>query len=116
MPVLTNPSLRRRLCCCHAHLHPAVGFLHQTGQEGIHEVCAEDWGKTFPPVRRCRTSTEHVVIIRVECERITSNHSPLQATAFLLCGFLVMIGSMTLIVLDWVHNATASPDKHADGH
>lgn len=39
-------SPRRRLCCCHAHLHPALGFLHQTGQEGIHEVCAKDRGKT----------------------------------------------------------------------
>uniref|UniRef100_A0A672ZP54 Sodium-coupled neutral amino acid symporter 2 n=1 Tax=Sphaeramia orbicularis TaxID=375764 RepID=A0A672ZP54_9TELE len=28
------------------------------------------------------------------------------ATAFLLCGFLVMIGSMSLIVLDWIHNAS----------
>ncbi|XP_077449516.1 sodium-coupled neutral amino acid symporter 2 [Stigmatopora argus] len=35
------------------------------------------------------------------------------ATAFLLLGFLVMIGSMTLIILDWVHNATkVVPDGH----
>ncbi|XP_070848150.1 sodium-coupled neutral amino acid symporter 2 [Chaetodon trifascialis] len=38
------------------------------------------------------------------------------ATAFLLCGFVVMIGSMSLIILDWIHNATASPDAHGDGH
>ncbi|KAL6117055.1 slc38a2 [Pungitius sinensis] len=38
------------------------------------------------------------------------------ATAFLLLGFFVMIGSMTLIVLDWINNASASPDAHADGH
>ncbi|XP_074554170.1 sodium-coupled neutral amino acid symporter 2 [Halichoeres trimaculatus] len=38
------------------------------------------------------------------------------ATAFLLCGFVVMIGSMSLIVLDWIHNATAGSDAHADGH
>ncbi|XP_041636379.1 sodium-coupled neutral amino acid transporter 2 [Cheilinus undulatus] len=38
------------------------------------------------------------------------------ATAFLLCGFLVMIGSMSLIILDWIHNASPSPDAHADGH
>ncbi|KAE8281630.1 Sodium-coupled neutral amino acid transporter 2 [Larimichthys crocea] len=38
------------------------------------------------------------------------------ATAFLLCGFVVMVGSMSLIILDWIHNATASPDAHADGH
>ncbi|KAM6896071.1 sodium-coupled neutral amino acid symporter 2 [Lycodopsis pacificus] len=37
------------------------------------------------------------------------------ATAFLLLGFFVMIGSMTLIILDWIHNATASPVVHADG-
>ncbi|XP_038594891.1 sodium-coupled neutral amino acid transporter 2-like [Micropterus salmoides] len=37
------------------------------------------------------------------------------ATAFLLLGFVVMIGSMTLIILDWVHNASASSDS-ADGH
>ncbi|XP_045928601.1 sodium-coupled neutral amino acid transporter 2-like [Micropterus dolomieu] len=37
------------------------------------------------------------------------------ATAFLLLGFVVMIGSMILIILDWVHNASASSDS-ADGH
>uniref|UniRef100_A0A4W6FYV2 Sodium-coupled neutral amino acid symporter 2 n=1 Tax=Lates calcarifer TaxID=8187 RepID=A0A4W6FYV2_LATCA len=36
------------------------------------------------------------------------------ATAFLLCGLLVMCGSMTLIVLDWIHNA--SQDTQANGH
>ncbi|CAN9508120.1 unnamed protein product [Ophioblennius macclurei] len=30
------------------------------------------------------------------------------ATAFLVCGIIVMIGSMTLIILDWIHNAMAS--------
>uniref|UniRef100_A0A671VMG4 Solute carrier family 38 member 4 n=1 Tax=Sparus aurata TaxID=8175 RepID=A0A671VMG4_SPAAU len=38
------------------------------------------------------------------------------ATLFLICGFMVMIGSMSLIILDWIHNATASTDAHADGH
>uniref|UniRef100_A0A3Q3WEN1 Sodium-coupled neutral amino acid symporter 2 n=1 Tax=Mola mola TaxID=94237 RepID=A0A3Q3WEN1_MOLML len=38
------------------------------------------------------------------------------ATAFLLCGFVVMIGSMSLIILDWIHNTSASSDVHADGH
>ncbi|KAL7371358.1 hypothetical protein ABVT39_025445 [Epinephelus coioides] len=38
------------------------------------------------------------------------------ATAFLLLGFLVMIGSMSLIILDWIHNTSASPDTHPDGH
>ncbi|XP_029317882.1 sodium-coupled neutral amino acid symporter 2 [Cottoperca gobio] len=38
------------------------------------------------------------------------------ATAFLILGFVVMIGSMSLIVLDWIHNATASRDAHGDGH
>uniref|UniRef100_A0A8C2ZB18 Sodium-coupled neutral amino acid symporter 2 n=1 Tax=Cyclopterus lumpus TaxID=8103 RepID=A0A8C2ZB18_CYCLU len=38
------------------------------------------------------------------------------ASAFLLLGFFVMIGSMTLIILDWIHNATASPVAPADGH
>ncbi|KAK5849077.1 hypothetical protein PBY51_008749 [Eleginops maclovinus] len=38
------------------------------------------------------------------------------ATAFLLLGFVVMTGSMTLIILDWIHNATAGADKHEDGH
>ncbi|KAM6895331.1 sodium-coupled neutral amino acid symporter 2 [Xenentodon cancila] len=33
------------------------------------------------------------------------------AVAFLLCGFMVMFGSMTLIILDWIHNA-----GNADGH
>ncbi|XP_036614525.1 sodium-coupled neutral amino acid transporter 2 isoform X1 [Trichosurus vulpecula] len=32
------------------------------------------------------------------------------AVFFLLSGFLVMIGSMTLIILDWIHNASS------DGH
>ncbi|XP_019747375.1 sodium-coupled neutral amino acid symporter 2 [Hippocampus comes] len=35
------------------------------------------------------------------------------ATAFLLCGFVVMIGSMSLIILDWVRNASA---ENHDGH
>ncbi|XP_061663358.1 sodium-coupled neutral amino acid symporter 2 [Syngnathoides biaculeatus] len=35
------------------------------------------------------------------------------ATAFLLCGFVVMIGSMSLIIVNWVHNAT---EEHPDGH
>ncbi|XP_074482580.1 sodium-coupled neutral amino acid symporter 2 [Sebastes fasciatus] len=38
------------------------------------------------------------------------------ATAFLILGFMVMTGSMTLIIMDWIHNATASPDEHPDGH
>uniref|UniRef100_A0A8D0AJ85 Sodium-coupled neutral amino acid symporter 2 n=1 Tax=Sander lucioperca TaxID=283035 RepID=A0A8D0AJ85_SANLU len=38
------------------------------------------------------------------------------ATAFLLCGFVVMIGSMSLIMLDWIHNASSSPDAHGNGH
>ncbi|XP_078138338.1 sodium-coupled neutral amino acid symporter 2 isoform X2 [Centroberyx gerrardi] len=38
------------------------------------------------------------------------------ATIFLICGFIVMIGSMSLIILDWIHNATAKQDSHADGH
>ncbi|CAI9611454.1 unnamed protein product [Staurois parvus] len=32
------------------------------------------------------------------------------AALFLISGFVVMIGSMTLIILDWIHSA--SPDKH----
>ncbi|XP_068611195.1 sodium-coupled neutral amino acid symporter 2 isoform X2 [Brachionichthys hirsutus] len=35
------------------------------------------------------------------------------ATLFLSCGFVVMTGSMTLIILDWVHNASVT---HDDGH
>ncbi|XP_073336542.1 sodium-coupled neutral amino acid symporter 2 [Pagrus major] len=38
------------------------------------------------------------------------------ATLFLICGFMVMIGSMSLIILDWIHNASVSTDAHADGH
>ncbi|XP_008282331.1 sodium-coupled neutral amino acid symporter 2 [Stegastes partitus] len=38
------------------------------------------------------------------------------ATLFLICGFIVMIGSMTLIILDWIHNALPSPVTKADGH
>ncbi|KAL3048335.1 sodium-coupled neutral amino acid transporter 2 [Trematomus bernacchii] len=38
------------------------------------------------------------------------------ATAFLILGFVVMTGSMTLIILDWIHNATAGAVKHGDGH
>uniref|UniRef100_A0A8B9HRH8 Sodium-coupled neutral amino acid symporter 2 n=1 Tax=Astyanax mexicanus TaxID=7994 RepID=A0A8B9HRH8_ASTMX len=37
------------------------------------------------------------------------------ACVFLASGFLVMFGSMTLIVLDWIHNAGAS-EAHGDGH
>ncbi|KAJ0012485.1 hypothetical protein NQD34_016819 [Periophthalmus magnuspinnatus] len=34
------------------------------------------------------------------------------ATAFLICGFLVMIGSMTLIILDWTTNSTDNHEGH----
>uniref|UniRef100_A0A8C1P9B4 Sodium-coupled neutral amino acid symporter 2 n=1 Tax=Cyprinus carpio TaxID=7962 RepID=A0A8C1P9B4_CYPCA len=37
------------------------------------------------------------------------------ATLFLIVGFMVMIGSMALIIADWIHNAGSS-DEHADGH
>ncbi|KAM9327550.1 sodium-coupled neutral amino acid symporter 2-like [Pholidichthys leucotaenia] len=37
------------------------------------------------------------------------------ATLFLICGMLVMFGSMTLIILDWIKNASSSPDAH-NGH
>uniref|UniRef100_A0A665V4M9 Sodium-coupled neutral amino acid symporter 2 n=1 Tax=Echeneis naucrates TaxID=173247 RepID=A0A665V4M9_ECHNA len=38
------------------------------------------------------------------------------ATAFLLCGLVVMVGSMTLIMMDWLQNTTASPEAPANGH
>ncbi|KAJ8262472.1 hypothetical protein GJAV_G00166850 [Gymnothorax javanicus] len=34
------------------------------------------------------------------------------ATVFLCSGFFVMIGSMSLIILDWTHNAPTSGDGH----
>uniref|UniRef100_A0A668AUD0 Sodium-coupled neutral amino acid symporter 2 n=1 Tax=Myripristis murdjan TaxID=586833 RepID=A0A668AUD0_9TELE len=34
------------------------------------------------------------------------------ATIFLICGFIVMVGSMTLIILDWIHNTDSKPDGH----
>lgn len=35
----------RCFCCCYADLHPSVCFLHQAGEEGAHEISAEDRGK-----------------------------------------------------------------------
>ncbi|XP_056101351.1 sodium-coupled neutral amino acid symporter 2 [Rhinichthys klamathensis goyatoka] len=37
------------------------------------------------------------------------------ALLFLIMGVVVMICSMTLIILDWIHNAGSS-DDHSDGH
>ncbi|XP_050963118.1 sodium-coupled neutral amino acid symporter 2 [Labeo rohita] len=37
------------------------------------------------------------------------------ATLFLIVGFIVMVGSMALIIVDWIHNAGSS-GEHADGH
>ncbi|KAL7867591.1 hypothetical protein SRHO_G00089750 [Serrasalmus rhombeus] len=37
------------------------------------------------------------------------------AAVFLASGFIVMFGSMTLIILDWIHNAAGSKD-HDKGH
>ncbi|XP_051547482.1 sodium-coupled neutral amino acid symporter 2-like [Myxocyprinus asiaticus] len=37
------------------------------------------------------------------------------ALSFLILGFVVMIGSMTLIILDWIHNIGAS-ESHTNGH
>lgn len=39
----------------------------------------------------------------------------LQAVLFLVSGFVVMFGSMTLIFLDWAHNADATQGQ-GDGH
>ncbi|XP_069012625.1 sodium-coupled neutral amino acid symporter 2 [Embiotoca jacksoni] len=38
------------------------------------------------------------------------------ATAFLVLGIIVMTTSMTLIVLDWIHNTSSSPASQPDGH
>ncbi|KAM6985671.1 sodium-coupled neutral amino acid symporter 2 [Aplochiton taeniatus] len=38
------------------------------------------------------------------------------ATVFLCCGIFVMIGSLTLITLDWIHNTAAASNDHTDGH
>ncbi|XP_047430567.1 sodium-coupled neutral amino acid transporter 2-like [Mugil cephalus] len=38
------------------------------------------------------------------------------ATLFLICGIVVMCGSMTLIIMDWIHNASKSPEEQANGH
>ncbi|NP_001038569.1 sodium-coupled neutral amino acid symporter 2 [Danio rerio] len=37
------------------------------------------------------------------------------ATLFLIMGFLVMTGSMALIIMDWIHNALSS-EEHTGGH
>ncbi|XP_062849999.1 sodium-coupled neutral amino acid symporter 2 [Trichomycterus rosablanca] len=37
------------------------------------------------------------------------------ATLFLCSGFIVMFGCMFLIIMDWIHNSTAS-QGHGDGH
>nr|XP_006633683.1 PREDICTED: sodium-coupled neutral amino acid transporter 2-like [Lepisosteus oculatus] len=34
------------------------------------------------------------------------------ATIFLISGFFVMLGSMTLIILDWIHNSVGQADGH----
>ncbi|XP_047430560.1 sodium-coupled neutral amino acid transporter 2-like isoform X3 [Mugil cephalus] len=33
------------------------------------------------------------------------------AILFLICGIVVMCGSMTLIIMDWIHNASKSPEE-----
>lgn len=139
----------RRLCCSHADLHPALGFLHQAGEEGVHEVCAKDRGKEGDPgcilhnftliyamlcyatlcfklyrlrfqlllhiYCNCRLGLIDLLSFKVsEFPGCDLAPLPLQATAFLLLGFLVMIGSMSLIILDWIHNAMA--EAPADGH
>lgn len=38
------------------------------------------------------------------------------ALLFLIMGVVVMICSMTLIILDWIHNAGSSDDHSGDGH
>lgn len=39
----------------------------------------------------------------------------LQAVLFLVSGFIVMIGSMSLIILDWTHDGGATQGKD-NGH
>jgi hypothetical protein len=36
----------------------------------------------------------------------------LQASIFLCSGFFVMIGSLTLITLDWINNASQAANGH----
>lgn len=52
--------------------------------------------------------------------RLTPLFSPLsspQAAAFLLLGLVVMVSSMSLIILDWIHNASATEETPANtGH
>lgn len=36
----------------------------------------------------------------------------LQATVFLVVGIIFMIGSLSLIALDWIHNPPGSGDRH----
>ncbi|XP_076006993.1 sodium-coupled neutral amino acid symporter 2 [Genypterus blacodes] len=38
------------------------------------------------------------------------------ATIFLICGFVVMTGSMSLIVLDWINSGSCGAEVHTDGH
>lgn len=40
----------------------------------------------------------------------------LQAVLFLTSGVIVMFGCMSLIILDWIHNATAATQGHGEGH
>lgn len=41
--------------------------------------------------------------------------SSVQALLFLIIGIIVMIGCMSLIILDWIHNAGVSEDN-GSGH
>ncbi|XP_063073394.1 sodium-coupled neutral amino acid symporter 2 isoform X2 [Engraulis encrasicolus] len=38
------------------------------------------------------------------------------ASIFLVSGFIVMIGCMTLIIVDWIHTAGMEPEAHDNGH
>lgn len=60
-------SLCRCIRCCYADLHPSLGLLHQTGEEGVHEVCPEDRGKTW-------SDRTHVFLT---CDRLSTSHHTL---------------------------------------
>lgn len=100
----------RRFVCRHlAHLHPPGCVLPSPGQIGALALPTEDRGESS---ERQPLARGHFKDFKRSLSFPPPPLSPPQATVFLIVGVVFMIGSLSLIVLDWIHNPPGSSGGH----
>lgn len=96
----------------HAHLHPPRCLLPSPGQITAHALSAEDWGKFFSPVPKYLWFSLLDFFFFLMLVFFFLCIFSYQAAVFLVVGVIFMIGSLTLIVYDWIHNPPGSGGGH----